>query len=128
MAKKLFGVLLDVKEAKAERIEIEDELQEFYRVIGCDWIDITQRRIGGKPFSIVCDDEGLFVDNPKISAIDLIGNPMLVGNLLILSANNTDGELESLTEAEAAHILKRVVKIKTKNYPDEYPILTQVEY
>lgn len=128
MAKKIFGVLLDVRNEKFEAIEIEDTLDELYRVCDCTCIDMPVRKIGRKYFTLICDDEGLCKTDPKISAIDNLGRPQLVGNLFIVSAENADGELQGLTKSEAAYIMKRIKKMYTNHYPKGYPMLTQCEY
>lgn len=132
MARKLFGVLVDVKNNEAKAMEIDDELHEFYRILDCTCIDIVQRRIGGllkKSFTIVCDDEGLCCENPKISAIDNLGSPQLVGNLFIVSAGDDgEGNLVSLTEYDVAYIMSKIQRAYTRKYPDPYVMLTQCEY
>lgn len=127
--KKLLGVLVDVENKKVDAIEIADDLEKYYEVLNCTCIDIVQRRIGQKKFTIICDDEGLFSAAPKISAINNLGQAQLVGNLFIVAAgSDEDGNLIGLSKSEAEYILKRCVKLATKNYPDPYPMLTQCEY
>lgn len=126
--KNLFGVLLDVQNSKVEKIEIEDSLDEFYRILNCSLVDMPVRKIGNKYFTIICDDEGLFAEDYKISATDNFGQPQLVGNLFIVSAENVDGELQSLTNDDADYILEHVLTIFTRKHPEGYPALTQVEY
>lgn len=127
--KKLRGVLVDVENKKVDAIEIADDLEKYYEVLNCTCIDIVQRRIGQKKFTIICDDEGLFSAAPKISAINNLGQAQLVGNLFIVAAgSDEDGNLIGLSKSEADYILKRCVKLATRNYPDPYPMLTQCEY
>lgn len=127
--KKLTGVLLDVENEVVQAIEIEDSSDEFYRILSCETIDIVRRRIGRKQFNIICDDEGLLMDSPKISAIGNLGNPMLVGNLLIVSGQvDEDGNLTSLTKGEIKYVTDRIMTIYTNNFPEGYPMLTQCEY
>lgn len=127
--KKLLGVLVDVENKKVDAIEIADDLEKYYEVLNCTCIDIVQRRIGQKKFTIICDDEGLFSAAPKISAINNLGQAQLVGNLFIVAArSDEDGNLIGLSKSEADYILKRCVKLATRNYPDPYPMLTQCEY
>ena len=125
--KKLLGVLVDVENEEAKVIEIADNLDEFYKTLNCDTIDIVKRKIGIKHFYIVCDDNGLFQEQPKISAIDNLGEVMLVGNLFIVSGDN-EGNLVGLTNEESKYIMERVKTLNTRNFPDGYPILTQCEY
>ena len=62
-------------------------------------IDIVSRRIKDTYFDIICDDEGLLKDNPRITAVDTEGNPMLVGNL-IFSHTDENGETIGVTDEE----------------------------
>ena len=126
--KLLRGVLVDVENEKFSTIEIPDNLYEFYKILKCDCIDIVVRRIGGKRFNIICDDIGLFKNPQKISAINNLGQPQLVGNLFIVGGDTLDGDLIGLTDQEALHIVSKVQKISTHNFPAGYPMLTQCEY
>lgn len=120
--------LLDVKENKAGEVKAET-LEDYYKYIKCTSVDIVQRKIGRKKYEIICDDEGLFEENPKISAINNMGEPMLVGNLLIARfAYGEDGKLTSLTEEDVKYIEQHVVKMCTHNFPQGYLMLTQCEY
>lgn len=131
MAKKLLGVLVDVYNEKAQAVEIDDTLDSFYKILDCSCIDIVRRRIGGrckKAFEIVCDDEGLFRDPQKISAIDNLGTAQLVGNIFITGLSDGDGNLTSLTEYDVAYILSKVQKMSTRKFINGYPMLTQCEF
>lgn len=103
-------LFFDVKNRKFEIIETEKpDLQMFYDKIDCDLIDIAVRKIDGKEFNIVLDEEGVLKEYPIVSAIDGKCNPMLVGNLMFFSGKTTpDGELIGLTEEEIDHILRSV--------------------
>lgn len=130
MSKKLRGVLVDVEKETVSVMEIEDELEELYRILNCTCIDIVVRLIGSnnKKFNIVCDDEALLKGEPKISAIDNDGNPQLCGNLFIVSGKVEDGNLKSLFDAEIAYIMQYVFKISTKKYPAGYEMLIKCNY
>ena len=119
------AIYLNVNEdKKPEIVEIEDDLKTYYKLIQCDSIDIVTRNIRKIPYSIVCDDEGLFVTSPKISAIDDNYQPQLVGNLVICGMPNDDGELTELTDKDVINILPRIRFLHTTKYPDGYYILT----
>ena len=62
--------------------EIRNELEAFYKEIGCDLIDVVSRQINGEWYDIICDDEGLLRPN-FISAVNKEGKPELVGGLII---------------------------------------------
>lgn len=135
MSKKLLrGVLVDVEKETVSVVEIPDELDEFYRILNCSCIDIVSRRIGKnkaqplKRYNIVCDDEGLYKDPQKISAIDNMGQVQLVGNLFIVGGADQEGNLTSLWDSDVMWILDKVQKIGTRKFPAGYPMLTQCEY
>lgn len=121
------GLLLDVMQNKVEVVEVNG-LDDYYRLIGCSLIDITQRKIAGKYYEIICDDEGLLKENPKISAINDMGQPMLVGNLIIAEEVDEDGNLTDLLDADIKHIRENIHHMGTRNYPEGYKMLSQVEY
>ena len=104
-------------------------LADYYKLIGCRCLDIIHRRIGDAEVEIVLDDEGLLVENPKVSAINVDGTPVLFGNLLIASGRVTDdGELTELTEAEVDEIMDNVATITTSVYKEPYPAFVEVDY
>ena len=120
-------VLLNVYEDFAKVVEVEDKLEDFYKNLDCDCIDIVQRKIGGKWFDVMCDDEGLYRSDQKISAINDMGQPMLVGNLMFFKhdeAGNTIG----LEAEEIEHIQRYIQTMCTRNHPEGYKMLTQCEY
>lgn len=124
------AVLIDVDTEEAKTVEFEHSIQNIYDLLHCDCIDIVSRAIGhghsSKRFDIICDDEGTFKMNAKISAIDNLGRPMLVGNLLVTN-HDAEGNTVSLTDDECEFVLAYVEKLGTKKYPDGYMMLTQCE-
>lgn len=119
------AIYLNVNENQMpEIIDITEELETFYKLCQCTCIDIVTRKIGKNPYSIVCDDEGLFVDSPKISAIDETYQPQLVGNLVICGMPNDDGELTELTGRDLYNILQHFHFLHTTKHPNGYYILT----
>ena len=120
-------ILLDVKNEVVEIVEA-DGLQDYYRHIGTDVIDIVTRRIGGEPYEIICDDEGLLKEYPKISAIDDMGQPMLVGNLLIAGGVDIEGNLEPVEIEDIEYVMQFIQTMYTRSYPEGYKMLTQVSY
>lgn len=121
------GLLLDLNENKTKIVEANN-LQDYYDLIGCNLIEIVNRKIGRKRFEIVCDEEGTFVSEPKISAIDNWGAPMFVGSLLICGQTDEEGELTDLSTNDIDYIQKRIIEMRTHNHPEGYLMLTQCEY
>ena len=112
-------LLLDVYNEEFKELDIQDDLDIYYRLLDCSTIDIVVRKIGDRIFDIVCDDEGLFHSPQKISAIDSAGNPVLVGNLLFLHHNDL-GEMTELSEDDVKHLISNIHFVFTNNYPDGY--------
>lgn len=126
MDNKITGYLIDPAAKKAAPVTIQDTLESYYSVLGCDTIDIVRRRIGKRRYTIVCDDNGLLSDDPLISAIDPFGRVMLVGALLIV---NDDGpNLASLTAGDIAYIRRSISVQGTRRHPDGWPMLHNVSY
>lgn len=119
--------LIDVKENKVGEVQAK-KLEDYYKYIKCTSVDIVRRKIGRKRYAIICDDEGLFEDSPKISAINNMGEPMLVGNLLIAKLGYKENDFTSLKEEDVKYIEQRIVKMCTHNFPQGYLMLTQCEY
>ena len=108
-------VFLNAKENKAPAtIDIKDDLKVFYDLIGCRTIDIPTRQIGKHLYSIICDDEGLFDPEPKLSAFGENGQS-LVGNLIIAGMPDDDGELTDLTDSQIAEIRKNTLTCIREN-------------
>lgn len=85
------------------RFGVVKSLEDMYREIGCDTIDITSRKVEGRWFDFIVDDEGLLKADPKVSAIyrneaEGTCEPALVGTLIICShdeeGNTIDISLE----------------------------------
>lgn len=55
------AIFIDAKNKKVSDIEISDEntLQQWYKIIGCDLVEIATY-INGKGDSLLVDEEGLF--------------------------------------------------------------------
>ena len=63
-------IYLNVVDRKApEVLDVDDKLETYQRLIGCDCIDIVRREIGGKPYHIICDDEGFILQHIRFSPI-----------------------------------------------------------
>ena len=126
---KLTLFLVSIEDKKAEKVEIDHSLQAFYDTIHCfnDTIDIVRRKIGGKYFDVICDDDGLAREPHHCSAVDKEGEPMLVGSFLVANHDEA-GETRSLTDEDIAVIQKSVQLVCTRNLPSPHPIIVGMEY
>ena len=120
-------LLLDVQNNEVKVVEANG-LEDYYKYIGCSTIDIVRRKIGDLTVEIVCDDEGTFVEHPKVSAIDIIGQPCLYGNLLIASERVIDGNLTELTEQEIEYIKKFLIEVTTAYYKEPFKVIWEMDY
>ena len=121
-------LFLDVENREVKCVEA-NTLDDYYKFIDCNYVDIIHRRIGDVEVEIVLNDEGLLVNAPKPSGISIDGTPILFGNLLIASGRVTDdGELTELTEEEVDEIMDNVATITTSVYTEPYPVFVEVDY
>lgn len=120
-------LLLDVRNNEVKIVEANG-LEDYYKYIGCSVIDIVRRKIGNLTVEIVCDDEGTFVDHPKVSAIDFVGQPCLYGNLLVAGGKVIDGDLTELTEKEIKYIKKFMVEVTTTYYKEPFKVFFEMSY
>ena len=120
-------LLIDVYNNRVETVEANG-LEDYYKYLECNLVDIVYRTIGNIKVNIICDDEGTFVENPKPSAVDYLGEVALVGNLLIAGGEVVNGELTSLAETEIEEIKWNLAEVTTKHYTEPYKIVTELGY
>lgn len=100
------------KEDKHGEIEVEPSLKEYYRLIGCDCIDIVVREIDGHPYNIVLDDEGLLKPN-RITAMaltsDIFGNTERLAGTLLVFGVDEEWDLAGLDDDEVLQIQRHMV-------------------
>lgn len=122
-------LMLDVENKDVKMVEANG-LDDYYKLIGCNYVDIIHRWIGDVEVEIVLDDEGLLVNAPKPSGISVDGTPMLFGNLLIASGRVTDdGELTELDQDEIEALMTwYIATITTSVYTEPYPVFVEVDY
>ena len=126
----MLAVYVDVYDTgRAKTIRIARDLEEYYRLIGCDTVTMPMRYIGGKQFIIIADDEGTFRKDCRVSAMNG-DEPMLVGNLLVVAFDGVE-DIRGLTREEADHVLRHTKgrgRMDEKGRLDIWEILTDVTY
>lgn len=120
-------LLIDVINNDVRLVEANG-LDDFYKLLNCRCIDITRRKIGDIDCNLIVDDEGLLIDNPIVSAIDVSGTPCLFGNILVASGRTVDGELTELTDEELQEVMFNIAEITTTKRPEPYKVLVDVDY
>lgn len=106
------GILIDVNKGTSEVKELDGSLQDYYKAINCDCIDIRTRWIDNEEFSFVIDDNGLLIDEDKIipSTVSRKYNEVeFVGNTFICRRNGPD--LVSLKESDIKLINSHIIDI-----------------
>ena len=124
-SKKLTGYLVDVFDDLSGPVTINNTLDDLYAVLNCDLIDVTYLILDKKEFCVIVDDEGLLKASPKISAVSETGKPMLVGNLMIVSADGGE-DFASLTSDDICLIEEHIHLIATAQHPFPYPALCNI--
>lgn len=107
--------------------EVEaNELEDYYRLMEVDLIDIVTREIGGKYYDIICDDEGLFKENPIPTVFDTEQQPMIVGNIIIAGLGDETGNMTDLTDEDIVRICGSLAVVTVLD--EKYACLVNVKY
>ena len=102
-------ILFDTETAKLSWVEC-CSLDDYYKHLKCDCIDIPTRKVGTVVFDVICDDNGLLIENPVVSAVDKNLRPMLVGNLLF-SHHDKAGETTSCIESDMVNLQRHLITV-----------------
>lgn len=119
--------VLVINDHEVKDITIENSLEAYYKELECDCFDIVTATVNGREFDIFCDDNGLFAEFPRVSAITPNREPMLVGNLL-LAHHDHEGNTIGLTEDDIEFLDNTIFGVFSNVLQKVYPILGNVEY
>ena len=89
---------------------VENDLEAYYKLLNCSCITITSMNIRGKYFDIICDDEALLKDEPRLSMVDLRGRPALFGCLLVC-LHDREGNTVGITDDDVKRIKSDLVTL-----------------
>lgn len=82
----------------------ENWFEETKKLLGHELSEIPCIELGGRKFTVICDEEGLLVDEPVFTVFQKGLQPLFAGNVLIMHVAYVDDEgetiLEDLTEEE----------------------------
>lgn len=123
------GFLIDVWNGEAKVVEFEDKLENIYKMLNVEIIDVTERKIENHVYDVVCDDEGLFKEKRIASAYDSKGEPVLVGSLLLVN-HDDEGNFASLTDEQVIELRGKVKSCITLDgtMVQVVKVLTDVNY
>lgn len=94
----MVGYKIDPFNMDVDLVEVNG-LDDYYREIGCDCIDIAVVSVNGTPFNVIVDDEGLLKGGAVPSVFERDGRPRLV-NVAIVLGFDDDCDVRSLSASE----------------------------
>lgn len=103
----------------------QSPLPTYYELLKCRCIDIVTRKIGDKWLDIICNDEGLYTNHPRVSVLDLKGRSMIYGNVIITNSTK-DGYQRTLSDEDVQQIEGNLVWIVDEDILR--PVLWRVRY
>jgi hypothetical protein len=123
------GFLIDVYgDRGCNELVFHDTLENIYKILDVETIDVAVRKIGNFTYDIICDDEGLLKDSLP-SAVTDKDEVQLVGNLLLVN-HDEEGNFTSLTDEQIEDLGKHLVMAMMAYRGDTrvYGLLKGVEY
>lgn len=123
------GFLIDVYgDRGCNELVFHDTLENIYKILDVETIDVAVRKIGNFTYDIICDDEGLLKDSLP-SAVTDKDEVQLVGNLLLVN-HDEEGNFTSLTDEQIEDLGKHLVMAMMAYRGDTrvYGLLKEVEY
>lgn len=92
------------KQATAKVVNIEPDLEAYYKALGCQTIDIQERTIEGKAFDFICDDEAFLYEEPAVVSVRSKDSRYNLVNSVIV-CRCEEGEEVGLTDEECKLVL-----------------------
>lgn len=117
-------VFIDSKEEQVKEIEIEDELKEYYKYIGCNLIETVYTTIKEKPVVIICDEEATLKDEVCKEGFILPGGRFIIGNAIIVGPKE-DYFIDSPVSVE--EVQQEIIWAETIEAPSQEEIDAAVE-
>lgn len=134
--------LLDVEKNEAGIVDIDDSKprrEQYAKYLNCEKVGIVYRMVGRKKyFDIIIDDEGIFKDGSKISALTSDELPALRGNLLFCNHDENiddlsptdDKEIDnetSVTEDDVKLLLSHLAVARYKGIDEDFNVMADVD-
>lgn len=107
-------------------MEVADNLDTWYKLLKCDYIDIVSTKVGDVDVDIVCDDEALLKEDSICRATTHHHEPALFGRLFVCGRADAEGNLTSLTAEQCEEVLRNVALTISNN--DEARMTLVVTY
>jgi len=105
-------LVMDAGKQELKVREIENKLDEYYKIIGndCRCIDIPRRKVGGKYFDIIVDDEGLLKSNPVCTGVGAKSLECMLFGTPIFTNSDDEGNTLSLSDEDISLIQSEVIE------------------
>ena len=128
--KQLKAFYLDPIAGVAEERTIADDLHTFYDMLGCRCIDIQARKVGKRVYDFIIDDEGLFSEDLRYTAVTNGCSLQFVGALLVVGTSDDEGNLTSLEDSDIENLKRHTQTLPYYNEHGrrENPIIVGVEF
>ena len=91
-------------------IDEADTLNEYYRLLGCQCIDMVPIDVDGYAYDVVCDDEGLFRE-PMVPTLYISEEQVLFGSLAFVKIDE-EGYTVGLDKEDIERLLRYIEKQK----------------
>lgn len=113
--------VIDVNAGTYYTDDINDDIKEYYRIIGCRLIDIAELEIDGRLFDVICDDEGLSAEyGARPSVVDEKSEVKMIGSLIFCHSDENGDEV-GLNDGDAAILNKYMVRVVPEEPNDKDP-------
>ena len=119
-------LLIDVTNGKCT-VEYTKDFHDYSKLIGCDFFEAYQRKLGGKLFTIYCDSIGRLVPDPIPSGIDTNFCVAFCGNIVIEKSDYKGGSV-SLTDDDISWINQYLRTGENLQTGHKYPVLVDIDY
>ena len=104
-------LVLDPEEGAPREEMTPGSLEEWCRLCKCDNIDIAVRKVGGREYDFIMDDDGPFNMGARVSAVDSSGEPVFVGPLVVCNYDG-QGHEASLSQTQFYELMGAVVVLE----------------
>lgn len=97
-------------------MDIQNDIEEWYDVIGADLVEIVSGRINGHRVVVICDEDGKLKKNVRSQVTGFIthgAKPVseLVGTLIVAGAPDMEGNITSLPDSLVESFPMRKVRL-----------------
>ncbi len=90
-------------ETHIRNIDDTDKLDEYYRYLGCQCIDMATIDVGGHAYDVICDDEAL-LRQPLIPSLYISEEQVFFGSLAFVK-DDEEGESVGLDREDLIRLL-----------------------